>query len=91
MLGMMDSGKSTIVGVLSSGELDNGRGKARLNLFRHPHEIQSGRTSSISREMIGFTTGGQVCFSVRFCQSCGVLVDDRSTSHLSGSKCAMVS
>ena len=60
LLGSVDSGKSTILGVLSSGELDNGRGKARLNLFRHPHEIQTGRTSSISREMIGFTADGQV-------------------------------
>ncbi|GAV07272.1 hypothetical protein RvY_17131 [Ramazzottius varieornatus] len=60
LLGSMDSGKSTILGVLSSGELDNGRGKARLNLFRHPHEIQTGRTSSISREMIGFAADGQV-------------------------------
>ncbi len=28
---------------LLQGELDNGRGRARLNMFRHLHEIQSGR------------------------------------------------
>lgn len=33
-------------------------GSARLNLFRHRHEIQSGRTSSISREILGFDSKG---------------------------------
>ena len=49
-----DVGKSTLLGVLTpQGELDNGRGRARLNMFRHLHEIQSGRTSSISHEIVG--------------------------------------
>lgn len=39
-------------------KLDNGRGKARLNLLRHRHEIETGRTSSISRQIIGFTPQG---------------------------------
>ena len=56
----MEAGKSTLLGVLTQGELDNGRGKARLNLFRHLHEIQSGRTSSISHEIMGLTSQGQV-------------------------------
>ena len=56
----MEAGKSTLLGVLTQGELDNGRGKARLNLFRHLHEIQSGRTSSISHEIMGLTSKGQV-------------------------------
>ena len=60
MLGNVDAGKSTLLGVLTHGELDNGRGRARLNLFRHLHEIQSGRTSSISHEIIGFDTNGEV-------------------------------
>lgn len=60
VLGNVDVGKSTILGVLTQGELDNGRGRARLNLFRHLHEIQSGRTSSISHEIIGFNNSGQV-------------------------------
>lgn len=33
-------------------------GSARLNLFRHRHEIKSGRTSSISREILGFDAKG---------------------------------
>ena len=34
----MDAGKSTLLGVLTHGELDNGRGLARQRLFRHKHE-----------------------------------------------------
>lgn len=60
VMGSADSGKSTLVGVLTQGELDNGRGRARLNTFRHLHEVQSGRTSSISHEMLGFDSEGKV-------------------------------
>lgn len=42
-----------------AGELDNGRGSARLNMFRHLHEVKSGRTSSLSHEILGFDA--QVC------------------------------
>lgn len=65
MLGNVDSGKSTLLGVLTQGELDNGRGRARLNLFRHLHEIQTGRTSSISFEILGFNSKGEVRVAVR--------------------------
>ncbi|KAM9494578.1 GTP-binding protein 2b [Clarias gariepinus] len=60
VLGNVDAGKSTLLGVLTQGELDNGRGRARLNLFRHLHEIQTGRTSSISFEILGFNSKGEV-------------------------------
>ena len=60
IVGGSDSGKSTLLGVLSYSEMDNGKGKARLNLFRHRHEIASGRTSSISRQIIGFDTKGSL-------------------------------
>ncbi|KAL3289897.1 hypothetical protein HHI36_023285 [Cryptolaemus montrouzieri] len=59
VLGNADAGKSTLLGVLTQGSLDNGQGRARLNMFRHLHEIQSGRTSSISHEILGFTSQGQ--------------------------------
>lgn len=58
VLGNADAGKSTLLGVLTQGNLDNGRGRARLNMFRHLHEIQSGRTSSISHEILGFNSQG---------------------------------
>ncbi|XP_065061561.1 GTP-binding protein 2-like [Rhopilema esculentum] len=60
VIGNVDVGKSTLLGVLTHGEYDNGRGRARLNLFRHLHEIQSGRTSSISHEILGFDNDGEV-------------------------------
>ncbi|VDP87624.1 unnamed protein product [Echinostoma caproni] len=60
VLGGVDAGKSTLIGVLTDGELDNGRGRARLNLFRHLHEVQSGRTSSLSSELLGFDASGSV-------------------------------
>ncbi|XP_033207312.1 GTP-binding protein 2 isoform X2 [Belonocnema kinseyi] len=60
VLGGQDAGKSTILGVLTQGELDNGRGRARLNIFRHLHEIKTGRTSSISHEILGFDNDGHV-------------------------------
>ncbi|KAF9434160.1 GTP binding protein [Entomortierella beljakovae] len=59
LVGGPDAGKSTLLGRLAHGIADNGRGKARLNLLRHRHEISSGRTSSISHEIIGFTATGE--------------------------------
>lgn len=59
VLGNADAGKSTLLGVLTQGRLDNGKGRARLNMFRHLHEIQSGRTSSISHAILGFNS--EVC------------------------------
>ena len=60
VLGNVDCGKSTLISVLTYDELDNGAGRARLNLLRHIHEIQSGRTSSISKEVMGFNDAAQV-------------------------------
>ncbi|KAJ3356399.1 hypothetical protein HDU83_001190 [Entophlyctis luteolus] len=60
IVGGADAGKSTLLGVLADSELDNGRGKSRLNLLRHRHEIESGRTSSISHQIIGFNVRGDL-------------------------------
>jgi GTPase len=46
--GPVDAGKSSLIGVLTSGELDNGRGSARNKILKHEHEIESGRTSNIT-------------------------------------------
>lgn len=63
VVGNVDAGKSTMLGVLVKGGLDDGRGKARVNLFRHKHEIESGRTSSVGMEIMGFDTMGKVIAS----------------------------
>lgn len=74
VIGNVDAGKSTLLGVLTHGEFDNGRGRARLNLFRHLHEIQSGRTSSISHEILGFDNHGEVaCLIHSFIPKNGLL------------------
>ena len=39
--GNVDAGKSTTIGVLVSGSLDNGRGKTRTVTFNHRHEIET--------------------------------------------------
>lgn len=58
-------GKSSLVAALTHGSdgrplLDNGRGGARLSVLRHKHEIESGRTSSISQALLGFDAHGRV-------------------------------
>lgn len=63
--GAVESGKSTLVAILTNGArgrpiLDNGRGSARMAVFRHKHEIESGRTSSISQQMVGYDEDGRV-------------------------------
>ncbi|OAA63546.1 GTP-binding protein 1 [Niveomyces insectorum RCEF 264] len=60
VVGNVDAGKSSLLGVLVKGDLDDGRGKARVNLFRHKHEFETGRTSSVGMEILGFDTKGQV-------------------------------
>ncbi|EFA86408.1 GTP-binding protein 1 [Heterostelium album PN500] len=60
VVGNVDAGKSTLLGVLTRGQLDNGRGLARMNVFRHKHELESGRTSSISQEVVGFDSKGKI-------------------------------
>lgn len=42
-----------MLGVLTKGALDDGRGRTRVNLFRHKHEIESGRTSSVGMWCLG--------------------------------------
>ena len=54
VIGNVDSGKSTLVGCLTKGIKDDGRGYARKFVFNYQHENESGRTSSIAEEIIGF-------------------------------------
>lgn len=61
VVGNVDAGKSTLLGVLTHGELDNGRGYARQRLFRHKHEMESGRTSSVGNDILGFDSMGEYC------------------------------
>ena len=56
LVGASAVGKSTLLGVLTSSITDNGRGKSRLSLLKHRHEVSSGITSSVAQELIGYLT-----------------------------------
>ena len=57
-LGGAQAGKSTLIAALATGQLDNGEGSARTLVMRHMHELESGTTSSISQQVIGFDAAG---------------------------------
>ncbi|ESZ89659.1 hypothetical protein SBOR_9955 [Sclerotinia borealis F-4128] len=59
LTGPTTSGKSSLLGTLSTTTFDNGRGKSRLSLLKHRHEIATGITSSVAQELIGYK-GSQV-------------------------------
>jgi translation elongation factor EF-Tu-like GTPase len=52
--------QSTLVGVLTRGVLDDGRGAARSRVFRHAHEEQTGRTSSIGQHCVCIDSKGVI-------------------------------
>ena len=58
LTGSTTSGKSSLLGTLSTSTLDNGRGKSRLSLLKHRHEIISGVTSSLAQELFGYQNRG---------------------------------
>ena len=60
VLGEEGTGKSTLIGVLKNGKLDNGAGSARSNILIHKHEITSGKTSSFSHQILGFDEKGDI-------------------------------
>lgn len=60
LIGNVDSGKSSLVGVLSNYVLDNGRGSARESVFNFKHEKENGRTSSIAEEIMFFSDSKQL-------------------------------
>jgi GTPase len=59
LTGPTTSGKSSLLGTLSTATLDNGRGKSRLSLLKHRHELESGLTSSVAQELIGYTSSSE--------------------------------
>ena len=59
-VGNVDSGKSTLLGLLTQGLRDDGRGRARSSVFRHRHELETGRTSCVSTMTLGFDQIGRV-------------------------------
>lgn len=68
-LGSVDAGKSSLIGTLISGKLDDGNGSSRKLVARYIHEIKTGKTSAISTNSIkNFNKTEQ---SVIFIDLCG--------------------
>lgn len=57
LMGPSGSGKTSLIGFLSYGINDDGRGNAREAVFRHDHESTDGSTSSIKYDLIGYSDG----------------------------------
>lgn len=60
MLGGEAAGKSTLIGVLISGQKDDGKGLARIHVHKHYTEIIDGKTTSIYPHILGFNSNGEV-------------------------------
>jgi GTPase len=65
--GNVDSGKTTLTGILAApaGVTDDGRGALRDRVFNFAHEKENGRTTSIGHEIIGFDLNGQQVTSLK--------------------------
>jgi len=60
VVGHVDHGKSTLVGTLTSGSLDNGSGRTRIYLDVQKHEIERGLSADLSFAVYGFREGKPV-------------------------------
>ena len=65
MIGNVDSGKSTLIGILTNSVLDDGRGGARSMVLRHRHEQENGRTSAVTIEIMGYKGSQQIIPTAR--------------------------
>ena len=63
--GNVDSGKSTLIGVLTNSTLDDGRGGARATVLKHRHEQENGRTSAVTVEIVGYRGEEQIIPTAR--------------------------
>ena len=60
MLGCEGSGKSTLISVLTTGVIDDGKGSARSKVHNHLKEIIEGKTTSVYHHILGFNAEGEV-------------------------------
>ena len=78
VIGNVDSGKSTLVSVLTNKLLDDGRGKARKLVLKHPHEKDSGRTSDVTQTHLI----KKVANSPNVCTNCNKQIEIGDILHL---------
>lgn len=60
LLGETQVGKSTLVGVLTKGIRENGKGSARNAIHKHLHEKKIGSTATVTQHLLGFDCEGKV-------------------------------
>ena len=53
LLGNTNTNKTTLLGNLCYDSIDDNKGKSRLLILKHKHELSSGKSSSIHHEIIG--------------------------------------
>ena len=58
-IGHVDHGKSTLLGSLTTGSPDDGKGKTRVFSDFLPHEIERGLSAELSHLIYGFTQDGK--------------------------------
>lgn len=58
--GHVDHGKSSLVGTLTTGNLDDGKGRTRIFLDVQKHEIERGLSADLSFAVYGFIAGQAV-------------------------------
>mmetsp|Transcript_25779 Transcript_25779/g.60686 ORF Transcript_25779/g.60686 Transcript_25779/m.60686 type:complete len:472 (+) Transcript_25779:119-1534(+) len=59
VVGNVDAGKSTLIGTLCHCKLDDGNGSNRLLVSKFKHEIESGRTSTITTHLMSYDSTGK--------------------------------
>ena len=90
-MGNVSAGKSTLLGVLTKNILDNGRGLARKNICKYPHEDQTGKTSAIGHHYIVYKKNNKVYKTTTFFDLAGHEKYIKTTvSGLSGTLCDYV-
>ncbi|MEM3586633.1 MAG: GTP-binding protein [Candidatus Jordarchaeaceae archaeon] len=58
--GRVNSGKSTLIGVLIGNKLDDGHGSARAYLLKHPQELERGHTSDLHFAFVGIDHNNKI-------------------------------
>ena len=80
-----------MIGTLKSGTLDNGRGQSRLLIAKHRHEIDTGRTSTMSTHLIGYDEDGRIVQSLIVPNSTNARVQLKSDADMAVEAASLVS
>jgi GTPase len=76
--GSADSGKSSLISVLTNNILDDGNGSARTLIAKHPHEAERGKTSDVTTRILDFPEKDK---AVTLLDTCGQSTYFGSTLH----------